>query len=114
VIQADATVLDPLTGFQRPILDGLDYGKLMAEPTFADSDRFIENTAQCQMTQLHESLLGEPMQQEAVGDGMQITATAEFDAITNNLAGYPQYMLPDFLALLVSSPYFTTVGPSRQ
>lgn len=113
VINAQTTVVHPTSTFTRDILDGLDYGKLMADPLFPDSDKFIENTAHCQMTQLHESLVGERMQEDVDGTGMHLTATAEFDAIVANLPGYPQFMLQDFLAELVASPYFTEVGPGR-
>jgi hypothetical protein len=130
--------IDATTEVQHPgistqtffILDGLDYGKLVANPDFPNSEFFIENTTVCQWTQLHEALVGERWQQEdqAAFEALALTPTAEFAAfraaVLQSLppaGGCPattdptcaQYFRPDFFAKFVSSPYFMTIGAPR-
>jgi hypothetical protein len=108
-ILADTVVLHPQTQVEYGIIDGLDYGKLMADPGFPNSDQFIENTASCQWTQLHEAMLGEPLQ----GEPGAIANTQELANLKAAVPGYPQYLLKDFLGEFVASSYFTQVGAPR-
>jgi hypothetical protein len=110
-IDATATILHPNSGPSFGILDGLDYGKIIADPSFPNSGDFIDNTASCQMRELHEALLGVPMAGEYVGFEFQLDDNATLASL-KSAAGFPQFMLTDFLAEFAASDYYRQVGPS--
>jgi hypothetical protein len=113
-IDAVTTVVHPRTNFERVIIDGLDFGKLMADPTFPDSDQFIDNTARCQVLQLSEAMLGEQIQNNmASSDPELLVATQPLNNLLGALPNFPQYMLKDFYAEFAASPYVLQVGPPR-
>src|SRR5690606_34199536 len=113
-ILATAAVVHPAgatpNGDPIAILDGLDYGKLMADPNFPHSQYFIENTASCQWRQLHEALLGIPMAGAVVGWAFELDENPTVDAL-KAATGFPQYFISDFLAEFSASDYFMQVGP---